>query len=456
VNTVAPVSERSQLTIDDDFLWGVATAAYQIEGAAAEDGKGPSIWDIFSHIPGKIRDGSNADVACDHYHRWRSDLNLLTELGVNAYRFSVSWPRVLPEGKGQINPKGLDFYSRLVDGLLERGITPMVTLWHADQPQALEELGGWVNPAMVGWFADYAALLFERLGDRVRHWVTLNEPNCFLYQGLGTGGIAPGICDWKQCYQGIHHALMAHGEAVRRFRQSGRPGEIGITMSVDLWKPATESPNDAAAAAYADTQNNWWLLDPLFLGHYPATFLQNLGVNAPDIAPGDCERMAEPCDFLGVNYYWRNIVRAGEQSLGQAAKSDYTSMGGVVDPQGLIEVLKSIDARYGPQVIYITENGLYEDNPPPVDGLCDDPNRVAFLKDHTRALAEAIETGVDVRGYFFWSLMDNFEWSEGYRPRLGLYYTDYVTQQRVPKRSALWYRDYLYHQRGTHETKEIR
>jgi beta-glucosidase len=430
----------------EGFLWGVATAAYQIEGAVAEDGKGPSIWDVFSHLPGKIRDGSNADVACDHYHRWRSDLSLLTELGVNAYRFSVSWPRILPKGKGPVNPKGLDFYSRLVDGLLERGITPMVTLWHADQPQALEEQGGWANPGMVGWFADYAALLFERLGDRVRYWVTLNEPNCFLYQGLGTGGIAPGISDWKQCYQGIHYALMAHGEAVRRFRQSGRPGEIGITMSVDLWKPGSDAPEDAAAAEYADTQNNWWLLDPLLRGQYPARFLQNLREHAPDIAPGDCESMAEPCDFLGVNYYWRNIVRAGEQSLGQAAKSDYTSMGGIVDPQGLVEVLKSIDRRYGPQVIYITENGLYEDNPPPLDGLCDDPNRVAFLKDHTKALADALQAGIDVRGYFFWSLMDNFEWSEGYRPRLGLYYTDYATQQRVPKRSALWYRDFLYRQ----------
>ena len=431
-----------------DFLWGVATAAYQIEGAAREDGKGPSLWDIFSHIHGKIRDGSSGDIACDHYHRWQSDFILLTELGVNAYRFSVSWPRVLPEGKGQVNLKGLDFYSRLVDGLLERGITPMVTLWHADHPQALEECGGWVNRGMVDWFADYAALLFDHLGDRVQHWITLNEPNCFLYQGLGTGGIAPGISDWQQCYQGIHHALLAHGEAVRRFRQSGRPGGIGITMSVDLWKPASEDLQDVTAAEYADVQNNWWLLDPLFKGRYPVAFLQNLQENAPRIAPGDCESMAESCDYLGVNYYWKNIVRAGEQRLGQAAKSEYTSTGGVVDAQGLVEVLDNLYRRYGRQVIYITENGLYENNPPPVDGLCDDPNRVAFLKAHTSALAEAIQRGIDVRGYFFWSLLDNFEWSEGYRPRLGLYYTDYVSQQRVPKRSALWYRDFLFKQRS--------
>jgi beta-glucosidase len=429
-----------------DFLWGVATAAIQIEGAVSEDGKGPSIWDVFSHIPGKIRDGSTADVACDHYHRWESDLNLLTELGVNAYRFSISWPRVLPEGAGQINKKGMDFYSRLVDALLQREITPFVTLWHADHPQALEEKGGWVNRDMVDWFADYAAQMYAHLGDRVGHWITLNEPNCFLYQGLGTGGIAPGISDWKKCYQAIHHALVAHGAAVRRFRESGRPGAIGITMSVDVWKPASDSPADIAAAEYADTQNNWWLLDPLYLGRYSAEYLQGLEENAPEIRPGDFETTSEPCDFLGINYYWKNVVQAGSQNLGQAAKSEYTAAGGSVYPQGLVEVLETVYQRYGRQVIYITENGLYENNPPPVDGLCSDPNRVAFLKSHTAAVDTAIQQGIDLRGYFFWSLMDNFEWSEGYRPRLGLYYTDFTTQQRTPKASALWYRDFLFRQ----------
>ncbi len=431
-----------------NFLWGVATAAYQIEGAAAEDDKGPSLWDVFSHLPGKIRDGSAADVACDHYHRWQSDLNLLDELGVNAYRFSISWPRVLPQGKGQPNLKGLDFYSRLVDELLRRGITPLVTLWHADHPQALEERGGWVNRSMADWFADYAALMFARLGDRVAHWITLNEPNCFLYQGLGTGGIAPGISDWRMCYQAIHHALLGHGRAVQRFRASGRAGQIGITMSVDLWEPASDSPADAAAAEYADIQNNWWLLDPLYLRRYPPAFWQGLGENAPRVEAGDLDCMAAPCDFLGINYYWKNIVGAGSQHLGQASKSEYTSAGGKVYPHGLVQVLQAVVQRYGPQAIYITENGLYENNPPPVDGLCDDPNRVAFLRDHTAALAEAIARGIDVRGYFFWSLMDNFEWSEGYVPRLGLYYTDYATQQRVPKRSALWYRDFLFKQKS--------
>lgn len=434
------------LSFPSGFLWGAATAAFQIEGAAEEDGKGLSLWDVFSRQPGKIRDGSNAEVACDHYHRWQSDLNLLTELGVNAYRFSVSWPRVLPEGKGQPNIKGLDFYQRLVDGLLARGITPMLTLWHADHPQALQALGGWANRQMIGWFADYAALLFETLGDRVRHWLTLNEPNCFLYQGLGTGNIAPGISDWKTCYQAIHHALAAHGAAVRCFRQGNTPGGIGIAMSIDRWLPASDSPEDAAAACYAETQNNHWLLDPLHGMGYPEDFFNTLGSLAPRIQPGDFTLMAEPCDFLGINYYWKNIVRAGVTQLGQAAKSEYTAAGGTLDPQGLLHVLRGVVERYGMQPVYITENGLYEHNAPPVDGLCDDPNRVAFLKDYIQAAAQAVDEGIDLRGYFVWSLMDNFEWSEGYQPRLGLYYTDYATQQRIPKRSALWYRHFLYQQ----------
>ena len=426
------------------FLWGVATAAFQIEGAWKEDGKGPSLWDIFSHKPGKIRDGSNADIACDHYHRWQSDLDLLQWLGVNAYRFSVSWPRVLPDGKGKPNLVGLDFYSRLIDGLLARGITPMVTLWHADHPQTLEARGGWANRDTIHAFAEYASLVFETFADRVKHWITLNEPNCFLYQGLGTGNIAPGISDWKICYQSIHNILVAHAAAVQCFRQSNQPGEIGITMSVDLWEPATLDPADIAAARYADIQNNWWLLDPLFLGHYSEAFYKNLGELAPRIESGDFELMSIPCDFLGVNYYWKNIVKAGSQNLGQAAKGEYTATGGSVYPNGLVEVLQNIYQRYGRQVIYITENGLYEQDTPPIDGLCDDPNRVQFLKDHTQALAEAIRQGIGLRGYFVWSLMDNFEWSEGYIPRLGLYYTDYTTFQRIPKRSALWYRDFLF------------
>lgn len=428
------------------FLWGTATAAFQIEGAAEEDGKGLSLWDVFCRQPGKIRDGSNAEVACDHYHRWQSDLDLLTELGVNAYRFSISWPRVLPEGRGQPNARGLDFYQRLVDGLLARGITPMVTLWHADHPQALQEAGGWANRQMIGWFADYADLMFQALGDRVRHWLTLNEPNCFLYQGLGTGNIAPGISDWKVCYQSIHHALAAHGAAVKCFRQGGYPGSIGIAMSVDRWLPASSSPEDAAAAQYAETQNNHWLLDPLYGKGYPEDFFNGLGRLAPRVQPGDFTLMAESCDFLGINYYWKNIVRAGDSRQGQAAKSDYTASGGTVDPQGLVEVLLSVTERYGMQPIYITENGLYERNNPPIDGVCEDPNRVQFLKDHIQALTQALAEGIDLRGYFVWSLMDNFEWSEGYLPRLGLYYTDYTTQQRIPKRSALWYRDFLFHQ----------
>jgi len=430
-----------------DFLWGVATAAYQMEGAAAEDGKGEGIWDVFCRTPGRIRDGSDGTVACNHYHLWERDLALLGELGVNAYRFSVSWPRILPQGKGEVNQRGLDFYSRLIDSLLERGITPLITLWHGDHPQALEERGGWANRDMIGWFADFASLLFATYGDRARHWITLNEPNCFFYQGLGTGSVAPGVRDWRLCYQALHHALVGHGETVRRLRQSGREGGIGMTMSVDLWSPASDSPADTAAAELAGLQNNWWILDPLYLGQYPPAYELHLGSLAPRVAPGDAEVIGSPCDFLGVNYYGRNWVRAGDLALGQGAKGDYATVSYNVDAPGLVEVLRMLETRYGSQAYCITENGLYRQDSPPVDGICEDPERVEFLQQHLSALSDALRQGIDVRGYFFWTLMDNFEWSQGHLPRLGLYYTDYTTQARIPKRSALWYREFLREQR---------
>ena len=428
----------------DDFLWGVATAAAQIEGGALEDGRSDSIWDAYSRVPERILDGSTPVVTCDHYHRWREDLDLLSELGVNAYRFSVSWSRIMPAGKGAVAPAGAAFYDRLIDELLARGITPMVTIWHADQPQILEDAGGWPCRDMAHWFAEYAEALFRRYGDRVRHWITLNEPNCFLYMGYGSGQIAPGTADFRQAYQAIHHALLGHGEAVRRFREGGYAGEIGVTMSVDRWVPASDDPADIAAAAQADEQNNWWLLDPLFLGRYPDAHRAHIGDMAPVVAEGDLASIATPIDFFGLNYYGRNIVKAGREYLGYAAKSDYGTVGNEIDPAGMVEVMRTMKSRYGALPIYITENGYYGDQQPQlVEGVYADPGRVQFLHDHLVALRQALNEGIDVRGYCWWTLMDNWEWTAGFGPRMGLYYTDFTTRTRSPKLSAQWYQTFL-------------
>ncbi|MCS7047969.1 MAG: family 1 glycosylhydrolase [Verrucomicrobiae bacterium] len=418
------------------FLWGVATAAVQIEGMTD---RGKSQWDAYASVPGRVVDGSTPAVATDSYRLWQEDFRLLAELGVNAYRFGLMWSRVQPTGRGKPNQRGLDFYARLIDELLARGITPLVTVSHAEHPQPLEENGGWLNRDMIYRFADYASIVFDAYGDRVPYWLTINEPNCFNYQGYGTGTTAPGRKgDWAAAYQAIHHQLTAHGEAVRRFRDVRRPGKIGLAMSVDVWAPATDDPRDVAAAQAAEMQNNWWLLDPLYLGRYPETMWEQLGPLVPRVEPGDLAVIATPTDFFGLNYYARNFASAGGENFVLAAKGGVSVCRTESYPQGIPEIIATLKRRYGKFPVIITENGLYA----PPTGL-DDPARVEFLQAHIAAVADALRAGYDVRGYIVWTLMDNWEWTAGFTPRLGLYYTDFTTQARVPKTSAKWYREFL-------------
>ena len=426
------------------FLWGTATAAYQIEGAVDADGKSESNWDRFSHTPGKIKDGTTGDEACDHYHRWRSDIDLMKWLGLNAYRFSVSWPRILPEGKGRVNEKGVGFYSRLVDTLLANGITPLVTVWHGDHPQVLDEAGGWTNRAMIDLYADYAEVLFRRLGDRVTNWITLNEPNCFPYQGFGDGRCPPGLTDYKLAYQAIHNALVAHGRAVERLRSARPEDRIGISMSCQWWSPASDDPRDVRAAQLSDLRNDLWLLDALHLGQYPREYADYIGDLAPDVHDGDMKVISAPCDFLGVNYYENMIMRAGTLKHNTGGRfEDVVVQEQRHDPQALLKVLRRIYDRYGRRTIYITENGVILPDTLDSDGTCHDPERLEYLKGHTAAVKGAVASGIDLRGYFVWTLMDNFEWSAGHAARFGLFFTDYAAQKRVPKDSAKWYRDFL-------------
>jgi beta-glucosidase len=419
-----------------DFLWGVATAPLQVEGITD---RGESQWDAYARQPGVVLDGSTPAVTTDSYRLWREDFRLLDELGVNAFRFGICWSRVLPNGRGRPNQRGLDFYARQIDELLSRQITPLVTVSHAEHPQALEERGGWLNRDMIGWFADYASVVFEAYGDRVHHWLTINEPNCFNYQGYGTGTTAPGRKgDWAAAYQAIHHQLVAHGEAVRRFRASGHPGLIGLAMSVDVWSPASDDPRDVAAAQMAEEQNNWWLLDPLYRGRYPQAMWEQLGPLAPQVRPEDFPVMATPTDFFGLNYYAKNLASAGGENLVLAAKGGVAAARHEVYPQGLVEIMATLARRYGRFPVIITENGSYA----PATRL-EDPARVEFLQTHIAVLADALRAGHDVRGYFVWSLLDNWEWTAGFGPRLGLYHTDFATQTRTPKSSARWYGQFL-------------
>jgi beta-glucosidase len=435
----------SRKDFSPDFLWGTATAAYQIEGAIAEDGKGESNWDRFCREPGAIVDGTRGDIACDHYHRWREDVKHMEWLGVNAYRFSICWSRIHPDGRSRVNRAGLDFYARLIDTLLERGITPLVTLWHGEHPQALDDKGGWAHRDMIARYADYASVLFENLGDRVRNWITLNEPNCFLYQGFGEGKCPPGVKDWKQAYQAVHHALVGHGEAVQRLRALRNGARVGITMSCMQWSPASEAPEDVRAAELADLQNNRWLLDPLHGKGYPATYVEYLGDLVPEVRDGDLETMAVATDFLGVNYYQDLRVRAGTMTPERSGKAkDVVIVQKLNDAGAFRRGLERLNRLYGPRTFIVTENGLWKTNEElDAAGRCDDQDRVAYLRSHVAALREAVAAGVDVRGYCIWTLMDNFEWSAGHTYRYGLYYTDYPTQARIPKSSAQWYRQFL-------------
>jgi beta-glucosidase len=445
------------LLFPQGFAWGTATASYQIEGAVGEGGRGPSIWDTFAHTPGKVQNGDTGDVADDHYHRYAEDVAILADLGVTHYRFSLAWPRLQPAGRGALNQQGVDFYSRLVDELLGRGITPWVTLYHWDLPQALEDAGGWPVRDTAERFAEYAALVHERLNDRITDWTTLNEPWCSAFLGYANGHHAPGRQEPAAALAAAHHLLLGHGLAVRAMRAQNADSSFGITLNLYPVDPATDDPADVDAARRVDLLSNRIFLDPLLRGRYPDD-LRGDAAKVSDlafIARGDEETIAAPLDMLGVNYYSRHVVRAtgtgrpssprasawvGSADVEQVSRGlPRTEMGWEIDAQGLHDVLLRLHREYGPIPLYVTENGAaFADEPGP-DGTVADPQRVDYLDSHFRAARRAIDDGVDLRGYFVWSLLDNFEWAWGYAKRFGLIYVDYPTQRRIPKDSARWF-----------------
>ncbi|WP_448624782.1 GH1 family beta-glucosidase [Geodermatophilus sp. URMC 64] len=427
------------------FLWGAATAAYQIEGAAAEDGRGRSIWDTFSRLPGRVRGGDTGDVAADHYHRWRADVALMADLGLQSYRFSVSWPRVQPGGRGQANQRGLDFYCALVDELLGQGIEPWVTLYHWDLPDELERAGGWPVRDIAERFADYAELTVAALGDRVRFWTTLNEPWCSAFLGYASGEHAPGRHEPGAAVAAAHHLLLAHGLAVPVLRAGGAE-QVGITLNLYPVTPADDHPAVLDAARRVDGLHNRLFLDPVLRGRYPDDVRADLAA-VTDFGfeqDGDAATIAAPLDLLGVNYYTRHVVRTSPLPGAAIAATSPpegppTAMGWGVDAGGLPEMLGRLHREYGGLPLYVTENGAaYEDEVTP-DGAVHDPERTAYLAAHVDGCARAIAAGVPLRGYFVWSLMDNFEWAHGYGKRFGLVHVDYRTQRRRPKDSGLWY-----------------
>lgn len=430
-----------------DFVWGVATSAFQIEGGADAAGKGESIWDRFCRQPGAIVDGSNGDVACDHYHRLEADLDLIASLGVTAYRFSVSWPRVQPMGSGAWNTPGLDFYERLVDGLQARGIAAHLTLNHWDLPQALQEQGGWGARETVARFVDYARTMHRRLGDRCASITTHNEPWVIAVLGHEAGIFAPGIRRRAMAIQVAHHLLLSHGLTLAALRADGCRAELGIVLNMSPADPATADPADVEKARMEDGTGLRWYCDPLFHGSYPEDVLRMLGTDAPVVEHGDMASIAQPLDFLGVNYYTRNVVSAGLPWNAAERGLPVTDMGWEVHPQGLTRLLQRVHRDYRPTKIFITENGAaFKDV---LDGASvHDEDRLHYLNDHVTAVADARDQGVPVTGYMVWSLMDNFEWSSGYTKRFGIVHVDHASQRRTPKDSALWYRDLIADWRG--------
>jgi beta-glucosidase len=439
----------SKLIFPENFIWGVATASYQIEGSVADDGRGESIWDRFSHTPGKILNGDTGDVACDHYRRYKQDVQLMKELGIKGYRFSVAWPRIYPQGRGQINRKGIDFYSSLVDELLNSGIEPAVTLYHWDLPQALQDLGGWANRDVADYFAEYAFKMYDVLGDRVKKWITHNEPWVVAFLGNAFGVHAPGYKDYALAVNVSHNLILSHAKAVQAFRQSGiKDGQIGITLNLSPVYPASDKAEDMEAVQLLDGCQNRWFLDPVVYGAYPEDILAlyREKFNAPVIKDGDMEFIAQqPVDFIGVNYYSRAVVKKGRETNIEHVRPEgvYTEMDWEVYPEGLYDLLIRLHKDYNAPVIYITENGAAFKDDKIVDDMVDDQERLDYLKSHFEAAHKAIQDGVKLKGYYVWSFMDNFEWSYGYSKRFGIVYVDYDTMRRTPKKSALWYRDVI-------------
>lgn len=425
----------------EDFVWGAATSAFQIEGAAFTDGRAASIWDTFCRTPGAIVDGSNGDIACDHYHRLDADLDLMRDLGLQAYRFSSAWSRVQPDGAGAWNQKGLDFYERLVDGLLARGIAPYLTLYHWDLPQALQDQGGWANREVALRFVDYAETMARRFGDRLASIATHNEPWVVATLGHEQGIFAPGLKSRRTATQVSHHLLLSHGMALLAMRAAGVKAPLGIVLNQAPSVPATETDGDRAKAKLADGLLVRWYMDALFRGRYPSDVLLDLGDDAPELHDGDMAIIRTPIDFLGINYYTRSVV--GEPAFTPAPGSELTDMGWEVYPQGLTELLVRLRRDYPLPPVYITENGAAFADAPDAQGRVHDGDRCRYLQRHIAAVGDAIAADVDVRGYFVWSLFDNFEWPFGYTKRFGIVHVDYATQQRTPKDSALWYREFI-------------
>ena len=439
----------------DGFVWGASTSAYQIEGAVSEGGRGDSIWDTFAREPGRVSNGDTGDLAVDHYHRFREDVALMGELGLPAYRFSFSWPRIQPGGRGPVNESGLDFYRRLVDALLEAGIEPFATLFHWDLPQELQDEGGWPARETAFRFAEYAGIVAGALGDRVHNWMTLNEPWCSAFLGYGLGLHAPGIRDGQQAVAAGHHLMLAHGLAVPRIRAAAPGSDVGIVLNLAPQDPASDSDADVAAARLSDAMLARFFLDPILRGRYADEVLDHLGplVDLTHIEDGDAAIIAAPIDVLGINYYHPSRLAAradpgpadwtvwpGDQEIVHAPQEgEHTAMGWVVDPSGLERLLLRLHADYPGVPLIVTENGAAYDDRLEPDGTVRDDGRIAYLDGHLRAAHRALGAGADLRGYFVWSLLDNFEWAEGYSKRFGIVFVDYENLRRVPKESARWY-----------------
>jgi len=435
-----------------DLLWGTATSAYQIEGSPTADGAGRSIWHRFSHTPGNTWLDQTGDVACDHYRRYKDDVAIMAELGANAYRFSIAWARIFPQGSGTVNRKGIEFYSRRVDELLKRGIMPNATLYHWDLPEALDDRGGWLNPDIAKWFGDYAATMFEALGDRVEMWSTLNEPWVVTDGGYLSGVLAPGHSNLFEAPIATHNLLRSHGAAVERFRSTNaaKRGKIGITVNLEPKYPASDSPEDLAATRRADAYMNRQFLDPVFLGRYPEEMREIFGEAWPEWSDDDMRLIKQPIDFLGVNYYTRKVEQYHPDFLPLKTKhvpqadQIQTETHWEVYPEALTKVLLWVTERYGKPAVYITENGAaFYDPPHTLDGKIEDPLRVEYYRQHLRAAHEAMKQGVNLRGYYAWSLFDNYEWSLGYSKRFGIVHVDYSTQQRTIKSSGRYYAEVI-------------
>ena len=452
------MNEPIATTFPQQFLWGAATASYQIEGAARAGGRGLSVWDTFSHTEGKVANRHNGDVACDHYHHVERDVAMMADLGLQSYRFSIAWSRIMPDGRGAVNAEGLAFYQRLVDLLLDHDIRPCPTLFHWDLPQALEDIGGFRNRDTVSWFGDYAALMAQELGDRVSMWSTFNEPWCYAYLGHASGQHAPGLTDPQAAVTVAHHELLAHGLALKAMRAERDSLQLGIVINPSNIVSEGTPPAPERQLQLIDAIHNRWWFDATLRGEYPADLLDSYGSLADSIQPGDLETIAQPLDWIGVNYYFDILVRglgadeAATRMLAyptvagvtEAAERDvHTDMGWPITPAGFTALLLRLHNDY-PNMppIYITENGAAYDDPV-VDGRCADPRRIEYLDQHLRALRAAMDAGVDVRGYYQWSLMDNFEWALGYDKRFGLVHVDFETLERTPRDSAFWYRDVI-------------